>query len=75
MKKQKEQDIRSCLLKWDSNTNRDDNRRAQSRKQDMNRPTTSKETTQDRTIKLQQSMTDFYNVKKPGIKPNITPVV
>eukprot|EP00957_Ditylum_brightwellii_P173973 13245224-Ditylum_brightwellii.AAC.1 len=25
-KRQKEQDIRSCLLKWDSNTIRDDNR-------------------------------------------------
>ena len=74
-KKQKEQDIKSCLLKWDNNNIKIDNSRKRSRKQDMKGPTTSKETTQERKIKLQQNVTDFYNVKKPGTKPNIIPVV
>eukprot|EP00957_Ditylum_brightwellii_P137782 10503743-Ditylum_brightwellii.AAC.1 len=29
--------------------------------------------TQDRKIKLQWSVTDFYNVRIPGIKPNTKP--
>eukprot|EP00957_Ditylum_brightwellii_P077174 5864596-Ditylum_brightwellii.AAC.1 len=73
--KQKEQDIRSWLLKWVKNIIKKDNSQKQSRKQDTTGPNISKETTQDRKIKLQKSVTDFYNVKKSGTKPNIIPVV
>eukprot|EP00957_Ditylum_brightwellii_P040853 3091912-Ditylum_brightwellii.AAC.1 len=74
-KKQKEPDIRSWLLTWDKHIIKKDNSQKRSRKQDMTEPNNSKETTQDRKIKLQKSVTNFYNVKKPGTKPNIIPVV
>eukprot|EP00957_Ditylum_brightwellii_P094469 7193644-Ditylum_brightwellii.AAC.1 len=74
-KEQKEQDTRSWLLKEDKNIIKEDNSQKQSRTQDRTGPNINKEKTQDRKIKLQKSVTDFYNVKKPGTKPNITPVV
>eukprot|EP00957_Ditylum_brightwellii_P130841 9980696-Ditylum_brightwellii.AAC.1 len=44
-KRHKEQDIRQCILKWDSNIIRDNNRQAQSQKQEMNGPTKNEEKT------------------------------
>ena len=74
-KEQKDKDIRSWLLKGDKKIIKKDNSQKRSQTQDTPGPIISKEKTQDRKIKLQKSVTDYYNVKKPGIKPNITPVV